>query len=138
MRIVVDTNVLISGLFFGGYPRKILEYIYEGVFSSCANDEIIEEYREVLLRFKEKSFDDALLSRFFDSLIITKEKSNIKICRDPHDNKFLSAAIDSNAIYVVSGDEDLLVLKKIKDIEIITAKELCDRIKVIDEFIYKI
>ena len=48
MRIVVDTNVLISGVFFGGFPRKILESIVEKTLTACATAEIIEEYQEIV------------------------------------------------------------------------------------------
>ena len=43
-------------------------------------------------------------------------------------NKFINCAIDADATYIVSGDEDLLILEKVKNVEIITAKELCERL----------
>lgn len=48
MRIVVDTNVLISGVFFGGFPRKILSSIVNGQITACATSEIINEYEEIV------------------------------------------------------------------------------------------
>lgn len=44
MKIVIDTNVLISGVFFGGFPRKILSSVVNGEISACATEEIIDEY----------------------------------------------------------------------------------------------
>lgn len=44
MRIVIDTNVLISGVFFGGFPRKILSSVVSGKMTACATAEIINEY----------------------------------------------------------------------------------------------
>ena len=54
-------------------------------------------------------------------------KQQIDICRDPDDNKFLECAVDAKAIYIVSGDKDLLTLEKYANVEIITAREFCDR-----------
>ena len=47
MRIVVDINVLISGVFFGGFPRKILSSIVSGKITACATTEIVNEYEEI-------------------------------------------------------------------------------------------
>lgn len=47
MRIVVDINVLISGVFFGGFPRKILSSIVSGKITACATSEIVNEYEEI-------------------------------------------------------------------------------------------
>lgn len=47
MRIVVDTNVLISGMFFGGFPRKIFSAIVSRKMTACATAEIINEYEEI-------------------------------------------------------------------------------------------
>jgi putative PIN family toxin of toxin-antitoxin system len=48
MKIVVDTNVLISGIFFGGFPRKILSAIVGRKITACATAEIIDEYEEIV------------------------------------------------------------------------------------------
>lgn len=48
MRIVIDTNVLISGVFFGGFPRKILSSVVSGKLIACATTDIINEYEEIV------------------------------------------------------------------------------------------
>ena len=48
MRIVVDTNVLISGVFFGGMPGKVLRAIINKEIIACATEEIIDEYNEIV------------------------------------------------------------------------------------------
>ena len=48
MRIVIDTNVLISGVFFGGFPRKILSAVVGQMITACATTEIINEYEEIV------------------------------------------------------------------------------------------
>ena len=134
MKIIVDTNVLISGLYFGGFPGEILKYIQIGLFSPYASEEIIDEYLEVVKRLSEKNHqsDEFVLKAFLSKLSVIKTKSSLEICRDKDDDKFINCAIDAKAIYIVSGDEDLLVLKSVENIEIVTAKELCERVKIID------
>lgn len=130
MRIVLDTNIVISAVFFGGYPRRIIEAVADKKFTACATMEIIDEYEEIvqeMITRKQGSFSHAILSPLIKALNIVEIKSNVEICRDPDDDKFINCALDSKAVYIVSGDKDLLVLEKYGDIEIVTAKEFCDR-----------
>ena len=53
--------------------------------------------------------------------------SKVKVSRDEYDDKFIECAIDSNATYIVSGDGDLLEIKEYQNIQIITAKDFCDK-----------
>jgi len=55
MRIVVDTNVIISGIFFGGVPRKVLQLWRENAFKLICSPEILEEYEDVLKRLEKKT-----------------------------------------------------------------------------------
>ena len=59
--------------------------------------------------------------QFFESV------SDLKICCDPDDDKFINCAIDVKAIYIVSGDNDLLAIKNFEGIEIVTAREFYDK-----------
>ena len=58
---------------------------------------------------------------------IIKPVSNIKISRDSDNDKFIGCAIDAHALYIVSGDKNLLVIKEYENIQIITAKEFCEK-----------
>ena len=51
----------------------------------------------------------------------------LEICRDPDDDKFINCARDAHAMYIVSGDKDLLVVQQFENISIVTAKEFCER-----------
>ena len=53
--------------------------------------------------------------------------THVEVCRDPDDDKFISCAIDSRAIYIVSGDKDLLVTGEYGGVDIVTAAEFCSR-----------
>ena len=128
MRIVIDTNVVISGTFFKGNPRRIVEATVENKFSVFATPEIIQEYNDIINEFiirKQGNLDNNILNQFIASLNIINQKSFMQICRDSDDDKFINCAIDSKSLYIVSGDNDLLVLGKYNNIDIITATQFC-------------
>lgn len=128
MKIVVDTNVVVSGVFFGGNPRKVLEAVYNGKIEACASDEIITEYNSVverMIRKKSGALRNDVLQPFISKLTPINVTSQIALCRDPDDNKFLSCAIDADAMFIVSGDNDLLSLKEYENIRIVTAADFC-------------
>ena len=129
MRIVLDTNVLISGVFFGGFPRKILTSVVRQKVTACATAEIIDEYETIVQEMidrKQGHINRTILAPLIKAMEIIETTTNIDICRDPDDNKFLECGWDSHALYIVSGDKDLPVLEKYENIHIITAKEFCD------------
>ncbi len=69
----------------------------------------------------------ALLTPIIKVMEIIEPATQVEICRDPDDNKFLGCAQDSHALYIVSGDKDLLVLEHYRDIQIVTAKTFCEK-----------
>lgn len=62
------------------------------------------------------------------SFVMIEPNSHIELSRDPDDDKFLECAKDAKALFIVNGDKDLLVLEKFENIEIITAREFCDKV----------
>ena len=129
MKIVVDTNVVISGIFFGGVPRKIVEAIADGAIDAYATAEILDEYMGIIasmLERKQGRINQSILSPLFSAIKIIETESRIEVCRDPDDNKFIECAVDAKALYIVSGDNDLLDIKEFDGICIITAKEFCE------------
>ncbi|MBQ6508253.1 MAG: putative toxin-antitoxin system toxin component, PIN family [Flexilinea sp.] len=130
MNIVIDTKVVISGTFFGGFPRRVLEAVVDRTLSAYATTEIVDEYTEVVQEMidrKQGHLSVTVLSPFVHSLHLVETVTSVEVSRDPDDDKFIGCAIDSKSYYIVSGDKDLLVLQKYKDIEIITASEFCRR-----------
>ena len=130
MRIVIDTNVLISGVFFGGFPRKILSAVVNREITACATAEIIDEYEEIIQEMidrKQGRINRNILTPLVKAMEIIEPVTHVKISRDPDDNKFLGCAKDSRSLYIVSGDKDLLVIDKYENIQIITAKEFCEK-----------
>jgi len=129
MRVVIDTNVLASALFFGGLPKKLLELVFKNEIKAVATEEIISEYRKTDNKLMEKGRSrilDEELSDIFVFMEIIRPKSKVKICRDPDDDKFIACAIDGKCKYIVSGDKDLLEIKSFKNIEILTIREFMD------------
>lgn len=130
MKIVIDTNVVASGVFFGGDPRKVIEAVSSGELDAYATVEITEEYQETvdkLLGKYEARFDKDGLSRFSMKLNVIEPETHVEICRDPDDDKFISCAVDSRSLYIVSGDKDLLTIGSYEDVEIITARDFCKK-----------
>lgn len=130
MRIVIDTNVVISGIFFGGVPKKILNAAISGQLIACATMEIIDEYEEIIHEMVERKqghLNHTILQSLIPVMEIIVPVSRVTLSRDPDDDKFLGCAKDASALYIVSGDKDLLVLEQFEEIPIITAKEFCER-----------
>ena len=130
MKILIDTNIIISGLFFRGLPKEFLIKMDFKKFQVCVNKEIITEYKEQIQKKilnPKYILNEELFEKFFKDLHNFEKVSDLKVCRDPKDDKFINCAIDAKAIYIVSGDNDLLTLKNFAGIEIVTAREFYDK-----------
>ena len=130
MKILIDTNIVISGLFFHGLLNQLLKEIDFEEFQVCINDEIFNEYRAQIAKKvlqRKKVLNERLSEKFFSNLQSFEKVSDLKVCRDPKDDKFINCAIDAKAIYIVSGDNDLLTLKNFAGVEIVTAREFYEK-----------
>ena len=133
MRVVVDTNVFISS-FFGGNPRKVIDYWLSGKITLCVSKSILKEYFDVLSRFEfdDETFLLRLMSAFeksYNILFVENPKEFLWIKDDPADNKFIACAISLKAEYIVSGDVHLTKIKNIGKIRIVTPLEMNQIIK---------
>ena len=129
MKVVVDTNVMISGVFFGGAPRMVLNAIIDEKITACATLEIVDEYQEIveeMIARKQGHLNKTILDPLIQKLRLVEQQSNVQVCRDPDDDKFLNCAKDSGSVYIVSGDKDLLVIQDFDGIKIVTARQFCD------------
>jgi uncharacterized protein len=126
LRAVIDTNVFVSGVFWSGTPKQILKHWVDRKFELILTEEIIEEYRDVLYRLSKKvkqiDVDKTIQLVTFYGHLHEPVKLPSPISRDPDDDKFIAAAISGDAKMIVSGDQDLLVLKEYGAIKLITAK----------------
>ena len=126
MRIVIDTNVIASAVFFGGRPAELLRMIVLREHLAVATDEIVDEYQATINYLLEKYGGKRLqlsIVPIFSAMEIIPAKTKVEFCRDPDDNKFISCAIDGHCYYIVSGDKDLLSLAQFANIKIVTVSE---------------
>ncbi len=125
IRIVVDTNVIISSIFWRGNQfeviRKGLLEKYHLVSSTEILDEVIEKLRNKFHLPEDK------IQELVDILLtycnIIEVKSKFDVVRDKTDNKIIECAFDGKADYIVTGDSDLLELVEFKGIKIFTPKK---------------
>ena len=131
MRIVLDTNVLMSGIFWAGPPAGILAPWSEGRFDLLASLEILTEYRRVGKRLGEQypSIDvgPVLDLVIRESRIVEPLPQPASACDDPDDVKFLACAIAGRAACVVSGDRALLRASGYEGIEVVRPKDFSKR-----------
>ena len=134
MRIVLDTNILISGLIGSGAPGELLRMWRDNVFELVTSDFQIEElnrvvgYPHVIKRVSpEESL--VLLKRIVRRGIVVADLPTIDLSPDPHDNPILATAIAGNADMLVSGDKQhILALRGAFEVPILTAQEALGRL----------
>lgn len=130
MKIVLDTNVFISGIFFHGPPAQILDAWKKSKLQIVLSKEIIEEYQRVAETLADK-FPGVKISSIIEmvavhSEIIDTEGIEVLECEDPDDNKFFECAIASKAKLIVSGDKHLLKISGYKDIVVYKPRDFVD------------
>ncbi len=132
MKIVIDTNVVISALFFKGKPFEVLSMAvnHSNGINAFATPYIVSEYIEIFQRMidkkgKKKPEGDPL-AHFLNSLSIIEDSDSVHASRDPDDDKFLDCAFNCKALYIVSGDNDLLDIKEFEGIKIVKVDEFLE------------
>ena len=130
MKIVLDTNVFISGIFFGGAPLQILQSWKQSKIKIILTEQILEEYqrvgKELSERYTSVNIEPIIeLFTIFGEFVETKGISE-SICEDPDDNKFIECAIASQSKVIVSGDKHLLNISGYKDIEVLKPRAFVD------------
>src|SRR3989344_9513100 len=127
MKVVLDTNIFISGIFWKGSSNRIITHWKEGKFTLITSLEAVSEIIKVLKDFKIKLSED-IIKEWIDLIvrnsIIVEPKEKIAIVKDdPKDNIFIETAVAGNVDYLISQDNHLLKLKEFRGIKIITPEE---------------
>jgi putative PIN family toxin of toxin-antitoxin system len=127
MKLVLDANVFISAFYWGGNPQKIIDRIIEGIDKLYISNEILNEVATVMARPRFKSSSETI-QKYIRAIEKIGQKifipGNIRgICRDKDDDDKIECATLSGADYIITGDDDLLVLKKYQHIKIVAIKE---------------
>ena len=128
MRVVLDTNVLVSAILLKGRLPMFQELWKSGTLSPLLSKETFQEFKTVLGYPKfslsadeiKAIIEDEILPYF--EVVVIKEKIE-GVCRDPNDDMFLAVAVNAQAPYVVTGDKDLSALRKYKSIVIVSPQE---------------
>jgi len=126
-KIIIDTNIWISFL-IGKSLKRLQHYIDSQSVKIIICDEQVQELLEVFETPKiQKYFSRDQVMGFFELLDESSEKVDLKtkvdLCRDKKDNYLISLAIDSKADFLITGDKDLLVLKKVENTSMIKFNE---------------
>lgn len=131
MKVVLDTNVIISGLFWNKVPGEVLE-ICRKRHTLCFTNKTLKELYETLSYSKFKphilklpfEIEEFLSHLTEKSLIISGPFPKISVIReDPADDKFLACAVSCQASFIVAGDKHLLKLKEFQGISIVSPRE---------------
>lgn len=132
MKAVVDTNVVLSGFFFGGMPGRILEAWRDGRLTLVLSASILAEYREAGAQL-ESRYGGSDFEAFAALLVVNSEVVDApeqlaaRACTDPDDDKFLACAIAAGARIIVSGDSALLGMSGWNSIEILKPRQFVER-----------
>jgi len=130
VRVILDTNVFVSGVFFSGPPYQILEVWRDGGLHMVISQDILDEYRRVgkILSGQFPAIDLLPIIELVtvEAEIFPSHTLSEPVCDDPDDDKFLACAIASKCKLIVSGDKHLLQVSGFKGIDIIKPRDFID------------
>lgn len=129
-RAVLDTNIIISSVFWEGKPYEVVRKGIEGEYQIVLSTEILDEVAE---RLKNKfQFPEEAMQELIDILLtfshLVEPTIKFDVVRDKKDNKIIECAFDGKADYIVTGDPDLLDLNEFRGIKIATAKDFLNHL----------
>lgn len=119
--IVLDTNVIISALIFGGKPRVILELVVRKKLKGITSSPLLTELTEILIkkfRFSQKAAT-VTENKIKEGFELVYPRKIIKILKDEPDNRVLEAALAGQAEFIVTGDKELLNLKSFRGVKVL-------------------
>ena len=136
MNLVLDTNIVVSGIIWRGPPHELFERVLAGEATAWTCAELHTELLQVLnypkLRglFDARDLDPAKIAERYAALCRWVRIAPLAkpICRDPQDDRVLACALVARADALVSGDDDLLSLRAVEEIPILTAVECLQRL----------
>jgi uncharacterized protein len=138
MKVVIDTNIHISAFGFGGSVAKLVDYCYST--DNCTvylSQEIFDEIKTKFLggrlaKIKKENFIQQkaveYIDNIFQSTIFARPSKNFDICRDPKDNMIIDLAFDVKADFIITGDEDLLILNEFEGTKILKPSQFLTRL----------
>lgn len=137
LKLVLDANIIISAFLWEGNEAELFREIENKKAELYSSFEIVKEIEDVLKRpkFRELiiksglTIDEIIQKIISLSNVVLGKKLKINVCRDPDDNKILECAKLAGTDIIVSGDEDLLILKEFEGIRILRTREVLKMLK---------
>ena len=131
--VVIDTGVLVAGVFWRNEPHQCVKAWLRGFFALVVSEPIFHEYERVLTEVKAEQQASTDLAPWLITIRnsaqwITPEPLIHRVCRDPNDDKFIEAALAANARVVIARDPDLTDLEKPFGVEIVTPRQFLARL----------
>ncbi len=129
IRIVLDTNVIVSALVFGGVPRGVLELVESGQCELFYSAPIQTEVRRVLAEkfgWPQAMLQQALPVLWGMGTMVSPRTTLNAVPADPDDNRILECAVEARAQAIVSGDHHLLALQNYKSMPIVTPRQFLE------------
>ena len=130
MKVILDTNVFVSGVFFSGPPYTILDAWRSGRIKLVSSPEILDEYqrvgRELATQYPGVDLEPMLELLTVATEVIGPAALSEQVCSDPDDDKFIACALSSRTRYVISGDKHLLSVSGYKGISILRPRMFVD------------
>src|SRR5258705_4787726 len=131
LKVVMDTNVFVSGVLFSGPPYQIIKAWQSGEFELVVSQEILDEYwrvGEILAKERPKIDLNPILTFVLEHAKVYKPaKLKESVCEDPDDDKFFACALASGSGVIISGDKHLLKVSNYQGIEVLKPREFVDR-----------
>lgn len=131
MRVVLDTNVVMSAIFFGGDPKKIVRAAVSKRIEIVATSAVVSEYHEVAERLHEY-YPTVPYRRplaLLESVLTIVRPATLsgRVCRDPDDDAIVACAVGGKAKIICSGDDDLLELNGYRGLDVLSPRAFCHR-----------
>ena len=130
MKVCLDTNVLVSGIFWKGLPAKIVALWMNEAFDLLITDSIFDEYQKIIRKIGSKinPFRAETWVRLLgeQAVVIPEMEMQRHWSRDPDDDKFIYCSLAGDVDFLVSGDRDLLELRGKLPLKIVSVKQFCD------------
>lgn len=130
MRVIIDTNVFVSGVFFRGPPHRILQAWRDGSLNLTVSPEIVSEYERVGRKLEERygglAFQPVMALVLCHATLVEAPPLAEPACADPDDDKFIACALASECALIISGDRHLLDVDGYAGIKTLRPRDFVD------------